>query len=114
MHRPEEAIGWRSDIDIDGHLVQVHANHHRHNRMPRGHEIARQAMRGRQPALVEEVTLEWRVWGDGVGRCVVRPNPNGTFQVDGRHSSQRDLIAAVSAWARQKLNLNEAPTTLKM
>ncbi|AOG03220.1 hypothetical protein [Bosea sp. RAC05] len=67
--RPEYQPNWRKVIDLDGERITITANHIRHNRPARGHEIAKALARGRMLALVEERRYEWRAFGP-TGRAV--------------------------------------------
>ncbi len=76
---PEHQMGWRIRIDVDGEPIEVAACHHLRHRLPRGHEIARQAAPGRQWEMVREVDFEWSVTHGRVRVCTLRQSPNGTF-----------------------------------
>jgi hypothetical protein len=98
---PEHQFGWRRQIEVDGVAVGIEARHVRRRRVPRGHEISRQLMRGQPLSLVEEVTHEWAVLRRGRAVCTLRQNPNGTFSCGAYHQVWRTLEAAAEGMVRR-------------
>jgi hypothetical protein len=100
---PEFQRGWRSRIDVDGVTALVEARHFDRNRMPTGHEIARQAMRsgGLGFHMVRTPVYEWAVLlqEGAMGRCTIRPTLSGDFEVAGTRRVHRTLEEAVRTWA---------------
>ena len=98
---PEFQRGWHARFEIDGATTIVEARHFDRNRMPTGHELARQAMRGRGYAMVQTPVYEWCAHlRDGtMGRCTIRPTPSGQFEIAGTRRLHRTLEEAVRAWA---------------
>ena len=107
----EYAFGWRKDIEVDGHRATVMASHSRRQRVPRGHEMVRQMSRGHPVSMVDEVTYEWRLVGDGMRQAVIRQNPNGSFSVDWRHAGRAaTVVEAARWWVEQRLAARRPPS----
>ena len=106
-HGPEFQRGWRASIDVDGVSALVQARHVDRLRMPTGHEIARQAMRGpgRGFHMVQTPIYEWVVLlrEGAMGRCTIRPTLSGDFEVAGTRRVHRTLEEAVRTWATSQV-----------
>lgn len=104
---PEFQRGWRTRIDVDGATALVEARHFDRNRMPTGHELARQAMRGpgRGFHMVQTPVYEWAVLlrEGAMGRCTIRPTLSGDFEVAGTRRVHRTLEEAVRTWATSQM-----------
>ena len=87
---------WRESFEIDGETFTVEARHHVRRRMPRGHELARQAMSGRPHSMVEETDHEWAVVGGDRLLGTLRQLPSGSFH-DGRRDYRGEGILAAAA-----------------
>lgn len=98
---PEFQRGWQARFEVDGVTAVVEARHFDRNRLPTGHEIAKQAMRGRGYAMVQTPVYEWYAHlRDGhAGRCTIRPTPSGQFEIAGTRRLHRSVEEAVRAWA---------------
>jgi hypothetical protein len=77
---PEMRRGWRTTIEIEERRFEIWSDHHSTKRMPRGHEIARQAVRGRPLGIIDVQVLQWGI-SDGRRRvCTLELNPNGSIR----------------------------------
>ncbi len=98
MARDWTRNGERKRIEADGLTATLELSVTASRRMPRGHEFARQAARGRPYSMVEEEHREWRLHGPGIQPAVIRENPNGTFSVGAYHHVERSPEAAAAWW----------------
>ena len=106
-HGPEYMPGWQHTLDIEGREVTVTARHANVSRMPRGHEIARMASRGRPFSMVSESQHSWMVHGQGIQSATIRENPNGTFSVGAFHPVYRSVVEAAESWSRRFIKARE-------
>lgn len=63
-----------SDVNIE-----IQADHARRRRVPRGHELVRQIMRGQPLQMVEDVERSWRIVAQRHCVGVIRHNRDGSF-----------------------------------
>jgi hypothetical protein len=96
---PEHRQGWRKAIEVDGERVLIEARHVGHRRLPRGHEIARQAVRGRPYTMVEELRFEWAVVAHNRLIASLQQSPSGDFHVGALRSFPRLGIEQAAAAA---------------
>ncbi|MBB3268805.1 hypothetical protein FHW79_006481 [Azospirillum sp. OGB3] len=59
--------------------IEIQANHTRRNRMPQGHELSRQFMRGQAFRMIEEEERSWRIIFGRACVGVIRENPSGSY-----------------------------------
>lgn len=92
---PEYRMGWRDSFEVGGVRVELHARHYTRRRMPRGHEMARQAARGLPLTLVEETDHEWSLICAGRHAGTIRRTPGGTWELGHRfyRGSLREAVA---------------------
>lgn len=81
MNRPEHLPGWRERGEVDGLDFLVEARHRSVTRLPRPHEMARQAARGTPPFTpIRETHCAWAVVARGRMVCMLEENPSGSFR----------------------------------
>ena len=98
---PEHRRGWHDRFEADGVPVEIHARHYARHRLPRGHEIARQAVRGLPHAMVEEIDHEWTVAARGRAVLTLRQDPGGDFRSGHLSFPRMDIRAAAEAALRR-------------
>ena len=59
--------------------IEIHANHTRRSRMPRGHELSQQIMRAQAFRMVEEEDRSWHIIYGRACVGVIRENANGSY-----------------------------------
>lgn len=99
MHNgPEFSNGFRKTYTVGKVSVNVVARHSSQDRMPRGHELVNQTVRGTGIKMISDPIYEWIVIVDQ-RRAIIRLNPNGTFSVAGSRQVYKTLENACVSFA---------------